>query len=81
MEFYEYETTHNTDISNKFQYAEFDEYEESETVEIDISELTNQNTFTEFSIESFTEAQNISSYNALPEPMNTGIVPHHSEHN
>ena len=41
MKFCEYETTYNADISNKFQYAKFDEYEESETVEINILELTN----------------------------------------
>ena len=51
MKFYEYEIIYNADISNEFQYAEFDEYEKSETVEIDIPELINQNMFTESSIE------------------------------
>ena len=81
MKFYKYETTHNTDISNEFQYTEFDEYKESETVEIDISELTNQNTFTEFSIKSFTEVQNIDFYNISSELMNINIASCCSEHN
>ena len=85
VEFHEYETTHNTDASNKFQYTEFDEYKKSETVEIDIPESTDQNTSTESSIESSAEAQNIdfpdAFQNALPEITNTSIVPHHSEHN
>ena len=56
MEFHEYEITHsNTNISNKFQYAEFDEYKKSETVEMNIPESINQNMFTEPSIEPFTE--------------------------
>ena len=75
VEFCEYETTHNTDTSSKFQYTEFDKYKKSETVEIDIPE----------SIKTFIKAQNISSsdasQNVLPEPMNTNITPHHSEHN
>ena len=41
VEFHKYKTAHNTDISNEFQYAEFNEYKESETVKIDISESTN----------------------------------------
>ena len=57
VKFCEYETTHsNTDISNKFQYAEFNKYKESETVEIDILKSINQNTFIEFNIKSFTKA-------------------------
>ena len=79
VEFCEYKTTHNNaDISSEFQYAEFDECEESETVEIDISESTNQNTSTESSIESSTEVQNIgssdASQNVSPEPTNTSIT-------
>ena len=81
VKFCEYETTHNADISNEFQYAEFNEYEESKTVEIDIPESINQNVFTEPSIESFTEAQNINSHDVLPEPMNINIASHCSEHN
>ena len=86
VEFCKYETTHsNTDTSNEFQYTEFDEYEESETVEIDIPELTNQNTSTEPSIEPSTEAQDIGSPDASqdvsPEPMNTSIAPCCSERN
>ena len=86
VEFHEYETTHsNTDTSNEFQYAEFDKYEESETVEIGIPESTNQNTSTEPSIEPFTKMQDIDSsdvsHDALSEPMNTSIASHHSEHN
>ena len=85
VKFHEYETTHNADISNKFQYTKFNEYEESEIVEIDISELTDQNTSTEFSIEPSAKVQNISSsdvsYNVSPKTMNTSITPHCSEHN
>ena len=81
VEFHEYEITYNADISNEFQYTEFDEYEESETVEIDISKSTDQNTFIKPSIESSAEAQNINSfnafYNASPEIMNTNIISHH----
>ena len=69
VKFYEYETTHNADTSNEFQYAEFDKYEESETVEIDIPESTNQNMFTEPNIEPSTEVQNVS-----PELINTSIA-------
>ena len=85
MEFHEYETAHNTDTSNEFQYTEFDEYEESETVEIDIPESTDQNTFTEPSIESSAEMQDIDSpdafHDALPEITNTSIASHCSECN
>ena len=81
VEFHKYETTHNTDISNEFQYAEFDEYKKSETVEIDIPKSINQNISTEPSIEPFTEAQDISSHDVSPEPTNTSIAPYHSEHN
>ena len=86
VEFHEYETTHNnTDTSNKFQYTEFDEYKESETVEIDIPESTDQNMSTEPSIEPSAEAQDIgspdASQNVLPETMNTSIASHCSEHN
>ena len=55
VEFHKNEITHNIDISNEFQYIEFDEYKESETVNINISKLINQNTFTEPSIKSFTK--------------------------
>ena len=86
VEFHEYETTHsNTDTSNEFQYTEFNKYKESETVKIDIPELTNQNTSTESSIKPSTEAQDIgspdASQNVSPEPMNTSITPHHLECN
>ena len=85
VEFHEYETTHNTDTSNEFQYAEFDKYKESETVEIDIPKLINQNMSTEFSIKPSIEAQDMgssdASQNVLPEPMNTSIAPHHSKCN
>ena len=85
VKFRKYETAHNTDISNKFQYAEFDKYEESETVEIDIPESINQNTSTEPSIESSIKVQDIGSpdafQNVLPEPMNTSIAPCCSECN
>ena len=85
VKFHKYETAHNTDTSNKFQYAEFNEYKELETVKIDISKSTNQNTFTKFNIESFTEAQNINSFNTfqnvLSEPMNINIASYYSKHN
>ena len=61
MKFCEYETTHNTDISNKFQYTEFNEYKESETIKIDILKSTNQNTFTKSSIEPSAKMQNVDS--------------------
>ena len=53
VKFHKYKTTHNINISNEFQYAEFNKYEKSETVKIDISELTNQNMFIEPNIKSF----------------------------
>ena len=81
VKFCKYETTHNTDINNKFQYTEFNEYEKLETIKINIPESTNQNTSTESNIESSTEVQNIGSHNVSPEPMNTNITSHHSEHN
>ena len=81
VKFHKYETTHNADTSNEFQYTKFDEYEESETVEIDIPESTNQNTFKEPSIEPFIKAQNIGFHNALSEPINTDIISHCSECN
>ena len=81
VKFCENETTHNVDISNKFQYTEFDEYKESETVEIDIPESINQNTSTEPSIEPSTKAQDIGSHNVSPEPTNTSIASHCSECN
>ena len=81
VKFHKYETTNNADISNKFQYTEFDKYKESETIKIDISKLTNQNTSTEPSIEPFTEVQNIGFHNVLPEPININITPHCSECN
>ena len=81
MEFHEYETIYNTDINNKFQYTEFDEYKESETVEIDIPKSINQNMFTESSIEPFTEAQDIDFHNVSPKSMNTSITSHCSEYN
>ena len=86
VKFCEYETTHsNTDTSNEFQYTEFDEYEESETVKIDIPKSINQNTFTESNIKPSTEAQDIDSPDASqdvsPEPMNTNITSHCSECN
>ena len=81
MKFCKYETTHNTDTNNEFQYTEFDKYKKSETVKIDIPELINQNTSTEPNIKSSTEAQDINSHDVSPEPMNTNITPHHSEHN
>ena len=65
VEFYEYETAHNTDISNKFQYTEFNKYKELKIVEINISELTNQNTFTKSSIEFSIKVQNINFYNTF----------------
>ena len=79
MKFHKYKTIHsNADISNEFQYTEFNEYEESETVEIDIPESINQNTSTEPNIEPFTEVQNIDSHdapqNVLPETTNTSIA-------
>ena len=85
VKFHKYETAHNADTSNEFQYAEFDEYKKSETVEIDIPESINQNTSTESNIKPSIKAQNIDSpdafQNVLPEPMNTNITPHHSECN
>ena len=85
VKFCEYEITHNADASNEFQYAEFNEYEESEIVEIDIPESTDQNMFTEFNIESSAEAQNINSsdasQNVSPKTTNTSITSHCSEHN
>ena len=82
MEFYEYETTHNNiDISNEFQYAEFDKYEESETVEIDISELINQNMSAESNIEFSTKAQDIGFHNASSELTDTNITSHYSKCN
>ena len=91
VKFHKYEITHsNTDTSNEFQYTEFDEYKKSETVEIDIPESTNQNTFTENtftepSIEPSIKAQNMgspdASQDALPEPTNTDIISCCSEHN
>ena len=85
MEFCEYETTYNTDISNKFQYTEFNKYKESETVEINISELINQNTSTEFNIKFSVKMQNVNSFNAFQnvssETMNTSIASHCSECN
>ena len=85
VKFHKYEITHNTDISSKFQYAEFNKYKKSKTVKIDIPESTNQNMFTEFSIKPSTEMQNIDSpdafQNVLPESMNTNITLYHSEHN
>ena len=85
VEFHKYETTHNADISNEFQYAEFDEYKKSKTVKINISESINQNTSIEFSIESFTEVQNINFFNIFqnvsPELMNINITSCCSEHN
>ena len=86
VEFHKYEITHsNTDISNEFQYTKFDKYKESETVEIDISKLTDQNTSIEFSIKSSAEAQDINSFNAfhdvLSEIINTSITLYCSEHN
>ena len=85
VEFHEYETTHNTDISNEFQYTEFNEYKELKTVEIDIPELINQNISTKSNIESSAEAQNINFsdvfQNVLFEIINTSITSHHSECN
>ena len=75
VEFHKYKIIYNnTDISNEFQYAEFDEYEESETVEINILKSINQNTFTEFNIEPFTEVQDIDSHDVSLEFMNTDII-------
>ena len=78
MEFHKYETTYNTDISNKFQYTEFNKYKELKTVEIDISKSINQNAFTELSIEPFTKMNNINSFdvfqNILSEPINISIA-------
>ena len=65
VKFCKYETAHNTDISNKFQYTKFNEYEESETVEIDISKSINQKVFTKFNIESFVKVQDIDSFNVF----------------
>ena len=65
VEFHKYETAYNTDISNKFQYTEFDEYKELKTVKIDISELINQNTSTEFNIKFFIKVQNINFFNVF----------------
>ena len=85
MKFHEYKTTYNADISNKFQYIEFDKYKKSEIVKIDISESTDQNTSTESSIESSAKTQNIdspdASQNVLLETTNTSIISHHSKHN
>ena len=86
VKFHEYETTHsNTDISNKFQYTEFDKYKKSETVKIDIPESTNQNVSTEPNIKPFIKTENINFSNAFqnvsPELTNTNITLHHSEHN
>ena len=85
VEFHKNKTTHNIDISNKFQYTEFDEYKKSETVEIDISKSINQNMSTESSIEHSIEMQNIGSsdisYDALLETTNTSIASHYSECN
>ena len=85
VEFHKYETTHNINTSNKFQYTEFDKYKESETVEIDIPESINQNVFTESSIEPFIKVEDIdfsdTSQNVLPELTNISITPHCSECN
>ena len=86
MKFHKYEITHsNTDTSNEFQYTEFNKYKELKTVEIDISESTNQNAFTKSSIEPFTEAEDINSSDAFQnvssEPTNTSITSHYSEYN
>ena len=82
VEFHKYETIHsNTDTSNEFQYTEFNEYKESETVEIDIPESINQNMSTESSIEPFTEAQDIDSHDTSFKTMNTSIISHCSECN
>ena len=85
MEFHKYEITYNTDASNKFQYAEFDKYKESETVEINISESTDQNISTELSIKSSAKMQNINSSDVSHDTslkiMNISIVSHCSECN
>ena len=77
VKFHKYKITYNTDISNKFQYAEFNKYKESEIIEIDIPKLINQNTFIESNIESFIKTQNINFYNVLSELTNTSITLHH----
>ena len=85
VKFYKYETTHNINISNKFQYAEFNKYKKLKTVKIDISESINQNIFTEFNIKPSTEALNINFsdvfQNVSSESTNTNIASHYSEYN
>ena len=85
VEFHKHKTAHNTDISNKFQYTKFNKYKESETVEIDISKSTDQNTFTKFNIEFFIKVQNINFHNVFhntsSETINTNIISHYSECN